>query len=148
MVLHFMPWHRASRGTERVAPARNSSRCSRKVVGCDVRDTMPEDRMSKALYRLPAGLVPASDQGSQYTATRFWQLAVRHGAVPSMSRRGNCSDNAPAESFWSRFKAEYLDGGRSPARPNPRSKPATTWSTTTPNNVTQLPIAQLIENQL
>jgi putative transposase len=53
-----------------------------------------------------------SDQGSQYTATRFKGILTRHGAVQSMSRRGNCYDNAPAESFWSRFKAELLDGGR------------------------------------
>jgi len=92
-------------------------RCSCKVVGWDVRDTMPEDLVSEALRRAlavrrpPAGLVVHSDQGSQYTATRFKALLARHGAVPSMSRRGNCYDNAHAESFWSRFKAELLDGG-------------------------------------
>jgi transposase InsO family protein len=46
-------------------------RCSRKVVGWDVRDTMPDDLVSEALRRPPAGLVVHSDQGSQYTATRF-----------------------------------------------------------------------------
>jgi putative transposase len=51
-----------------------------------------------------------SDQGSQYTATRFKGILARHGAVQSMSRRGNCYDNAPAESFWSRFKAEPPNG--------------------------------------
>lgn len=95
-------------------------RCSRKIVGWDVRDTMPEDLVSEALRRAlvvrrpPAGLVVHSDQGSQYTATRFKDLLVRHGAVQSMSRRGNCYDNAHAESFWSRFKAELLDGGSFP----------------------------------
>ena len=95
-------------------------RCSRKIVGWDVRDTMPEDLVSEALRRAlavrrpPAGLVVHSDQGSQYTATRFKQLLTRHGARQSMSRRGNCYDNAHAESFWSRFKAELLDGGRFP----------------------------------
>ena len=53
-----------------------------------------------------------SDQGSQYTAIRFQQLLTRHGAEPSMSRRGNYYDNAHAESFWSRLKTELLDGGR------------------------------------
>ena len=62
----------------------------------------------------PAGLVVHSDQGSQYTATRFKALVAKHGAQQSMSRRGNCYDNAPAESFWSRFKAELLDGGSFP----------------------------------
>ena len=55
-----------------------------------------------------------SDQGSQYTATRFKALVARHGAVQSMSRRDNCYDNAHAESFWRRFKAELLDGGYFP----------------------------------
>ena len=92
-------------------------RCSRKVVGWDVRETMPEDLVSEALRRAlavrrpPAGLIVHSDQGSQYTATRFKQLLTRYGAQQSMSRRGNCYDNAHAESFWSRFKAELLDGG-------------------------------------
>ena len=92
-------------------------RCSRKIVGWDVRESMPEDLVSEALRRAlvvrrpPAGLVIHSDQGSQYTATRFKQLLTRYGAVQSMSRRGNCYDNAHAESFWSRFKAELLDGG-------------------------------------
>ena len=95
-------------------------RCSRKVVGWDVRQTMPEDLVSQALPRAravrrpAAGLVVHSDQGSPYTATRFKDLLVRHGAVQSMSRRGNCSDNAHAEAFSSRFKAELLDGGSFP----------------------------------
>jgi transposase InsO family protein len=95
-------------------------RCSRKIVGWDVRDTMPEDLVSEALRRAlvvrrpPAGLVVHSDQGSQYTATRFKDLLARHSAVQSMSRRGNCYDNAYVESFWSRFKAELLDGGSFP----------------------------------
>jgi transposase InsO family protein len=95
-------------------------RCSRKVVVWDVRETMPEDLVSEALRRAlavrrpPAGLVVHSDQGSQYTATRFKDLLARHGAVQSMSRRGNCYDNAHAESFWSRFKAELLAGGSFP----------------------------------
>lgn len=90
-------------------------RCSRKVVGWDVRDPMPEDLVSEALRRAlavrrpPAGLVAHSDQGSQYTATRFKDLIARHGALSSMSRRGNCYANAHAEPFWSRFKAELLD---------------------------------------
>ena len=68
--------------------------CSRKVVGWDVRNTMPEDLIREALCRAlvvcrpPAGLVVHSDQGSQYTATRFKDLLARHSALQSMSRRG------------------------------------------------------------
>jgi putative transposase len=58
----------------------------------------------------PAGLVVHSDQGSQYTATRFKDLVVKQGAQQSMSRRGNCYDNAHVELFRSRFKAELFDG--------------------------------------
>ena len=96
-------------------------RCSRKVVGWDVRESMPEDLVSEALRRAlvmrqpAAGLVVHSDQGSQYAATRFKALLVRHQAVQSMSRRGNCYDNAHAESFWSRLKTELLDGGSFPS---------------------------------
>ena len=89
-------------------------RYSRKIVGWDVRDTMPEDLVSEALRRALAGLIVHSDQGSQYTATRFKALVAQDGAQQSMSRRGNCYDNAHAGSFWSRFKAELLDGGRFP----------------------------------
>ena len=92
-------------------------RYSRKIVGWDVRQSMPEDLVSEALRRAlavrqpAAGLVVHSDQGSQYAATTFKRLVARHGAVQSMSRRGNCYDNAHAESFWSRLKTELLDGG-------------------------------------
>jgi putative transposase len=82
---------------------------------------MPEDLVSETLRRAlvvrrpPAGLVMHSDQGSQHTAARFKALVAKHGAQQSMSRRGNCYDNAHAESFWSRFKAELLDGGSFPS---------------------------------
>ncbi|WP_175471021.1 IS3 family transposase [Hymenobacter psychrophilus] len=95
-------------------------RCSRKIVGWDVRETMPEDLVSEVLRRAlavrqpPAGLIVHSDQGSQYTATHFKDLIAQQGTLQSMSRRGNCYDNAHAESFWSRFKAELLDGGSFP----------------------------------
>ena len=92
-------------------------RYSRKVVGWDVRESMPEDLVSEALRRAlavrqpPAGLLIHSDQGSQYAATAFKALVARHQALQRMSRRGNCYDNAHAESFWSRLKTELLDGG-------------------------------------
>ena len=78
---------------------------------------MPEDLVSEALRRAlvvrqpPPGLLVHSDQGSQYTATRFRDLLAQYGAAQSMSRKANCYDNAQAESFWSRLKAELLDGG-------------------------------------
>ena len=92
-------------------------RYSRKVVGWDVRESMPEDLVSEALRRAlavrqpAAGLVVHSDQGSQYAATNFKALLARHEAVQSMSHRGNYHDNAHADFFWSRLKTELLDGG-------------------------------------
>jgi putative transposase len=92
-------------------------RYSRKIVGWDVCESMPEDLVSEALRRAlavrqpAAGLLVHSDRGSQYAATNFKALVARHQAVQSMSRRGNCYDNAHAESFWSRLKTELLDGG-------------------------------------
>ena len=69
-------------------------------MGWDVRESMPEDLVSEALRRAlsvrqpAAGLAAHSDQGSQYSATIFKVLVARHEAVQSMSRRGNCYNNA------------------------------------------------------
>ncbi|WP_370551488.1 MULTISPECIES: transposase [unclassified Hymenobacter] len=92
-------------------------RYSRKVVGWDVRLSMPEDLVSEALRRAlavrqpAAGLLVHSDQGSQYAATNFKSLVTHHKAVQRISRCGNCYATAHAESFWSRLKTELLDGG-------------------------------------
>ncbi len=58
-------------------------------------------------HRRPApGLVHHSDQGNQYRAGLYQQLLARRGVVASMSRKGNCYDNAPVESFFSSLKNE------------------------------------------
>jgi len=60
-------------------------------------------------HRRPApGLVHHSDQGNQYRATLYQILLARRGVVPSMSRKGNCYDNAPVESFFSSLKNELV----------------------------------------
>ena len=59
--------------------------------------------------RRPApGLVHHSDQGNQYRATLYQTLLARRGVVPSMSRKGNCYNNAPVESFFSSLKNEVV----------------------------------------
>lgn len=59
--------------------------------------------------RRPApGLVHHSDQGNQYRAGLYQQLLARRGVVVSMSRKGNCYDNAPVESFFSSLKNELV----------------------------------------
>ena len=52
-----------------------------------------------------------TDQGSQYAAVEYRRLLYIGGFRQSMSRRGNCYDNAQAESFFSRFKAELIENG-------------------------------------
>ena len=52
-----------------------------------------------------------TDQGSQYAAVEYRRLLYINGFRQSMSRKGNCYDNAQAESFFSRFKAESVENG-------------------------------------
>src|SRR5207253_423829 len=56
--------------------------------------------------RPPPGLLHHSDQGCQYVEENYVQLLQAHGVTRSMSRAGNCYDNAFVESFWSTMKAE------------------------------------------
>ncbi len=55
-----------------------------------------------------AGLLHHSDRGSQYAATRYQRLLTTHGLTTSMSRRGNCWDNACVESFFGTLKRELV----------------------------------------
>lgn len=54
------------------------------------------------------GLALHSDQGFQYTSTAYFNLTKEYGITPSMSRRGNCLDNACAETFFGTLKAECI----------------------------------------
>ena len=59
--------------------------------------------------RAPApGLIDHSDRGAQYAATAYRELLTVHGAVSSTSRRGNCWDNAVAESFFATLTTELV----------------------------------------
>jgi len=55
-----------------------------------------------------AGLLHHSDRGSQYAATSYQQVLTTHGMIPSMSRKGNCWDNACVESFFGTLKRELV----------------------------------------
>ncbi|WP_321854953.1 IS3 family transposase, partial [Burkholderia cenocepacia] len=61
-----------------------------------------------ATRRPPAGLIHHSDRGSQYCALAYQALIGQFDMRPSMSRRGNCYDNAPIESFWGTLKNELV----------------------------------------
>ena len=60
----------------------------------------------------PPGLLFHSDRGVQYAAGNFRSALAEAGLVASMSRRGNCYDNAAMESFWSTLKLELVYRGR------------------------------------
>jgi putative transposase len=85
---------------------------SRYAVGWSMSATMTSqlvsDALMMALWRRgkPKGLLHHSDQGSQYTSEDFQNHLKAHGIECSMSRRGNCWDNAAMESFFSSLKTE------------------------------------------
>jgi putative transposase len=59
-------------------------------------------------------LILHSDQGFQYSSSFYFDLTSQYHITPSMSRRGNCWDNAPMENFFSHLKEEYLRHVRNP----------------------------------
>lgn len=87
---------------------------SRKIVGWSMDEMMTtklvEDALSAALSsRKPSlPLLHHSDRGVQYTSSRYRELLAKHGIEPSMSRTGNCYDNAMVESFWGKLKTEMV----------------------------------------
>jgi len=88
---------------------------SRRVVGWSLADHMRKELVLNALkaalgHRRPSmrGLIFHSDRGSQYTSMAHRDALERAGATASMSRPGECWDNAVAESFFSTFKIEML----------------------------------------
>lgn len=92
--------------------------CTRKIVGWAMSKTIDAqlavDALSMAIARQrpSAGLIVHSDRGSQYASADFRGKLAEHRMRQSMSRRGNCYDNAPVESFFSSLKGEYLEHQR------------------------------------
>jgi transposase InsO family protein len=88
--------------------------CSRKVVGWSMSSRMKAqlvcDALKMAIWqrRPDAGLIHHSDRGSQYASKAFRQLLKAHGIRGSMSRKGDCWDNAVAESFFGSLKQERV----------------------------------------
>lgn len=87
---------------------------SRQVIGWAMRDQADVDLVLQALLsavwrRKPkAGVMVHSDQGSVYTSDDWQKFLCAHDMVCSMSRRGNCHDNAPVESFFGLLKRERI----------------------------------------
>ena len=73
-------------------------------------------RMALAQRRPPRGLIHPSDRGSQYASEDYQQLLAAHGIRGSMSRRGDCWNNAVAESFFASLKLELVYQVQWPSR--------------------------------
>jgi putative transposase len=90
---------------------------TRRIIGWSLAETMTAELVISALEKailkgkVKAGAIIHSDRGSQYAATAFRFLIQTNCFRQSMSGKGNCYDNAQAESFFSRFKAELLEDG-------------------------------------
>ncbi len=91
---------------------------NRKVVGWSASSRMTRqltiDALQMALdHRRPApGLIHHSDRGSQYASGDYQKLLTKHQMICSMSRKGNCYDNAVAESFFRLLKTEWVNHHR------------------------------------
>jgi len=87
---------------------------SRRIVGWSMDDNMKADLVNRALlmaiwYRKPGlGLIWHTDRGSQYASDSHLRIIKQHGIIQSMSRKGNCWDNAVAESFFHTLKNELI----------------------------------------
>lgn len=88
--------------------------CSKAAVGWSMGDRLESSLVVDALEmayrrRMPEpGLLHHSDRGSQYASTEYRNLLDRYGMEQSMSRKGNCWDNAPMESFFGTLKRELV----------------------------------------
>lgn len=86
--------------------------CSRAVIGWSMSSRIKGDLVTDALKmaldnrETTSKVVVHSDQGSQYTSEQYQRTLKRHGMICSMSRKGNCWDNAVAESFFHSLKTE------------------------------------------
>ncbi|MCL2416660.1 MAG: IS3 family transposase, partial [Bacteroidales bacterium] len=91
----------------------------RKVIGWSHSEELSAEQTTLSALRMavknrpPAkDLIFHSDQGVQYTCSRFVNLLASYGITQSMCRRGNCWDNAVAESFFKTLKSELIYGNK------------------------------------
>ncbi len=91
---------------------------SRKIIGLSMSDKLSQELASAALRDAvgrqspPEGLIHHSDRGRQYASYAYQELLREYGLIPSMSRSGNCYDNAYMESFFGTLKTELVHGER------------------------------------
>jgi transposase InsO family protein len=95
---------------------------SRRVIGWAIAERMTAslvcDALMMALWRrrMPKGVMVHSDRGSQYCSAAYQRLFHKHQLVCSMSKKGDCYDNAAMESWNHSFKVEAVHGERFPTR--------------------------------
>lgn len=87
---------------------------SRAIIGWSLQDNLESDLIIEALQmalwrrKFPIGVLVHSDRGSQYCSDVYQDLLKKHGLICSMSRAGECWDNAPMESFYHSLKTELV----------------------------------------
>jgi putative transposase len=91
---------------------------SRRIVGWSMSSSLSTELVLRAFWmavltrRPPKGLVFHSDRGCQYASHGFRAALARAEMIQSMSRKGDCWDNAPSEAFFKTLKTELMDGGK------------------------------------
>lgn len=101
---------------------------SRRIVGWSMADHMRTELVTKAMTMALAGrtgdpfvqLIHHSDRGAQYASDDYQKLLADHSIAPSMSRKGNCWDNAVTESFFGSLKTELVHHERYATRAEAR----------------------------
>ena len=89
--------------------------CGQKIIGISMDSRMTKELVINALNDAinhsgnVKGCILHSDRGSQYCSNDYSRRAKEAGFTMSMSRKGNCWDNAPMESFWGKLKQEWLN---------------------------------------
>jgi putative transposase len=87
---------------------------SRAIIGWSMSASLQKDLVCNALTmalfrrRFPKGVIVHSDRGSQYCSEKYRQILRKNNLIGSMSRKGNCWDNAPSESFFHSLKVELM----------------------------------------
>ena len=98
----------------------------REMVGWAMGGRMTKELVIQALRQAngrreePKGVLIHSDRGSQYCSHDYQEELRKCGFICSMSRKGNCWDNAPMESFWGKLKQEWLNDKRFRTREDAR----------------------------
>ena len=99
----------------------------REIAGWAMGKRMTRELVIQALNQArgrrenPKGVLCHSDRGSQYCSKAYQKILKENNFICSMSRKGNCWDNAPMESFWGKLKQEWLNGQRFRTREEAKS---------------------------